>query len=149
MSPLSLRRDERNQHSEAVEADQVGAEMREAASTVIDGKMTIHDSGPDQHLEASTRAQPEEVLKSNPSLETSPGKEGKLVFNAKSAGLKNIGMIVCMFLFVMEIQICFELGPATDQKCVQMIPRSDEIQSSRAGQKAESDSPTVDSRSRR
>ena len=97
-SPLSLRRDERNQHSEAVEADQVGAEMREAASTVIDGKMTIHDSGPDQHLEASTRAQPEEVLKSNPSrLETSPGKEGKLVFNAKSAGLKNIGMIVCMF----------------------------------------------------
>ena len=96
-SPLSLRRDERNQHSEAVEADQVGAEMREAASTVIDGKMTIHDSGPDQHLEASTRAQPEEVLKSNPSrLETSPGKEGKLVFNAKSAGLKNIGMIVCM-----------------------------------------------------
>ena len=97
-SPLSLRRDERNQHSEAVEADQVGAEMREAASTVIDGKMTIHDAGPDQHLEASTRVQPEKVLKSNPSrLETSPGKEGKLVFNAKSAGLKNIGMIVCMF----------------------------------------------------
>lgn len=30
-------------------------------------------------------------------------------------------------MFVMEIQICFELGPATDQKCVQMIPRSDEI----------------------